>query len=363
MTDDPSKEQILRLQEEILTRNINSLVYGIPFELPRAEDFLRTSRLTIPKDIRQFIHEVPASLNFDSIIGNSEAKQALRSALFPEAPEVLKAYGRKLPKGVLFYGPPGTGKTMLAKAAASGQQVAIINASELQTKYIGETESFIRQIFDYGRHYYKHHGKQLILFLDEADAMLPPRDRAHYFQITTVSTFLAEMDGLKENNLFIIMASNRPGDIDEAILRPGRIDRRIEILRPSIPEAVKMFDLYMKDVPRLESMSALVDAFQDALGTIITQDIASNGTVARRYTIRLVDKLSGALVAGIVEQIKDEAITRDSKMRTVSGVCARDVKTACEKLAKETPITREDLLAAIEAAPDIAVSDTPASRQ
>src|SRR5204863_180748 len=158
-------------------------------------------------------------------VGNEAALEQLRDAI--QAPvkhkELYQAYGMKMPKGALLSGPPGCGKTMFARAAASemkrlyGEATEFISlsGSELQSMFIGETEARIKAIFTYAREYKAHHGHPLLVFMDEAEVLLPDRTgrirRVASWEESQVATFLAEMDGMQESGAFVLLATNRPG--------------------------------------------------------------------------------------------------------------------------------------------------------
>lgn len=184
---------------------------------------------------------------FEDIVGNDEALSQLRDAI--QAPvkhkELYAAYGMKMPRGALLSGPPGCGKTMFARAAASEMkrlyggdvEFVSISGSELQSMYVGETEGRIKAIFTYAREYKAHRGHPLLVFLDEAEVLLPDRTgrvrRVAPWEESQVATFLAEMDGMQESGAFVLLATNRPEVIDQAVLRDGRCDFKIVVERPT----------------------------------------------------------------------------------------------------------------------------------
>ena len=184
---------------------------------------------------------------FTDIIGNDEALGQLRDAI--QAPvkyaELYGAYGMKMPKGALLSGPPGCGKTMFAKAAAAemrrlyggSAEFLSISGSSLQSMFVGETEQRIMAIFKFAREYRAYHGHPLLVFMDEAEVMLPDRTgrvrRVASWEESQVATFLAEMDGMQDSGAFVLLATNRPEVIDQAVLRDGRCDFKITVKRPS----------------------------------------------------------------------------------------------------------------------------------
>lgn len=148
--------------------------------------------------------------------------------------QVYEAFQVKPPRGVLLYGPPGTGKTLLAKelAASLGYRSIFVDASELASKYYGESEAKLRLLFEEA----KNHSPSII-FIDEIDALCPRREQ-NGPESRLVASFLALLDGYSvapasSTNFFILAATNNPGKIDPALRRPGRLDREIEIGVPS----------------------------------------------------------------------------------------------------------------------------------
>jgi proteasome regulatory subunit len=166
-------------------------------------------------------------------------------------PEKFKEFGIESPKGVLLYGPPGTGKTLLGKAVANKANATFINVSgsELIHKFIGEGAKIVKDVFSLARE-----KAPAIIFIDEIDAVAAYRldatsgaDREVH---RTLMQLLVEMDGFRGNdNVKIIAATNRIDIIDEAILRPGRFDRIIEVPLPNKDARKEIFKIHAKNMP------------------------------------------------------------------------------------------------------------------
>ena len=177
------------------------------------------------------------NLDFNSIGGLSEQVREIREVIeLPiKNPEIFKRVGIKPPKGVLLYGPPGTGKTLLAKIVAATMDVTFMKivASSLIEKYIGESARMVREMFAYARS-----KAPCIIFLDEIDAIGGARsDESNSSDREvqrTLMELLNQLDGFSDlDDVKVIMATNRPDILDPALLRPGRLDRKIEIALPN----------------------------------------------------------------------------------------------------------------------------------
>ncbi len=202
------------------------------------------------EDLRDAIKDwvvTPPAQSFSDIIGCEAALGQLRDAI--RAPvdhkELYEAYGMRQPKGALLSGPPGCGKTMFARAAASEMRELYGDAAEmisvsgagLQSPYVGVTEGHIRDIFAYARQYLKVRGHPLLIFIDEAEVLFPDRTgrvrRVAPWEESQVAEFLTQMDGLEASGAFVLLATNRPEVIDQALLRDGRFDFKITVPRPN----------------------------------------------------------------------------------------------------------------------------------
>ena len=181
--------------------------------------------------------ENPGNVTFDDVGGLSEQVRQIREVIeLPlKNPELFKRVGVKAPKGVLLYGPPGTGKTLLAKvvAATLDSNFLKIVASAIVDKYIGESPRMIREMFAYAKTH-----QPCIIFIDEIDAIGVKRSSGNDGNDREVQRTLIEllnqMDGFDElGQVKLIMATNRPDILDPALLRPGRLDKKIEIPLPN----------------------------------------------------------------------------------------------------------------------------------
>ena len=161
--------------------------------------------------------------------------------------ELYESYGISIPNGMLLYGPPGCGKSFVSRKFAEeiGSNYMQYNPSDVKSKYINATEGIIKEIFtDAAKR------APTVLFFDEFDALVPSRDSdLHHMNASTVNEFLAQMDNSGEKGVFVIGATNRPDKIDPAILRAGRIDKKIYLAPPDKAARDEMFRLYLKTRP------------------------------------------------------------------------------------------------------------------
>ncbi|MBC8588757.1 ATP-dependent metallopeptidase FtsH/Yme1/Tma family protein [Paratissierella segnis] len=193
-----------------------------------------------------------AKVTFDDIAGNDEAKEALKEMVdFIQRPEIYREYGARLPRGVLLYGPPGTGKTLLAKALANEAKVPFfaVAGSDFVQVYAGLGASRIRDLFKKA----KEAGKSVI-FIDEIDSIGKKRKGSSVSGSEegdrTLNALLAEMSGFKENEgIIVIAATNRVDVLDEALLRPGRFDRQVEVALPDVNARFQILKLHGKNKP------------------------------------------------------------------------------------------------------------------
>ena len=241
-----------------------------------------------PSAMREVLVEVP-DVTWNQIGGLDETKQELKEAVeWPlKYPEVFSRLQTKPPKGILLFGPPGTGKTLLAKAAANESECNFISVKgpELLSKWVGESEKGVREIFRKARQ-----AAPSIVFFDEIDALVPKRGSfqgSSHVTESVVSQILTELDGMEElKNVTVLAATNRPDMLDDALLRPGRIERHIYVPPPDEESRKKIFDVYLGG----------------EAGSILAKDVD---------VADLVKKTKGFVGADI------EALVREAKMAAV----------------------------------------------
>jgi len=195
-------------------------------------------------------------VSFDDVIGLQDAKDRLTEAvsLPMEKPGKMAEFDLEGRFGILFYGPPGTGKTMMAKAAAnewgSSDSFFHIGGPEIVSKYYGESERQIRDVFEAAKQKTEEEDEPAVVFLDEIDSVVPRRDRADETERRIVAQFLSELDGLEDRgDIVVIGATNLIEVIDPAVRRPGRFDEEIEFSLPDAEERRSILIVHSKNMP------------------------------------------------------------------------------------------------------------------
>ncbi len=210
-------------------------------------DFTEARKHVEPSAMREVLVEVP-DITWKQVGGLEATKQELREAVeWPQKyPDVFERLQTKPPKGILLFGPPGTGKTLLAKAVANESECNFIavKGPELLSKWVGESEKGVREIFRKARQ-----ASPSIIFFDEIDALVPKRGTyqgSSHVTESVVSQILTELDGMEElKNVTILAATNRPDMLDDALLRPGRLERHIYVPAPDEESRKKIFEVYL----------------------------------------------------------------------------------------------------------------------
>ena len=216
----------------------------------RLDDFMSAQREVEPSALREVFLEIP-DVAWDDVGGLARVKDEFREMWdWPRAhPDLYRLARLRPPKGVLFAGPPGTGKTLLAKAIAheSGANFISVKGPELLSKYVGESEKGIRDVFRKARQ-----AAPCIIFFDEIDALAPRRGSGgdHHVAERVVAQLLSEMDGIEDlEGVLILAATNRADMIDPALLRPGRFDRVIDVGLPGDADRAAILRVHAKSRP------------------------------------------------------------------------------------------------------------------
>jgi len=246
----------------------------------------------LPREVDPMVYhmltEDPGNISFSDIGGLNDEIRTLRETIeLPITnPELFKRVGIKPPKGVLMYGPPGTGKTLIARALACNVQAKFLKvvSSAIVDKYIGESARVIREMFAYAKE-----NQPCIIFMDEIDAIGGRRfsegSSADREIQRTLMELLNQMDGFDElGTIKVVMATNRPDVLDPALLRPGRIDRKVEIPLPNEGSRLEIIKIHARSITTkgeidFEGVSKLCEDFNGA-------DLRNVCTEAGMFAIR-----------------------------------------------------------------------------
>ena len=241
------------LRRQLPTMSLDS--GPIPYEALGAldvsmADFKEALNEVAPSGLREVSVEVP-NVRWDEVGGLDSIKAVLKEAIaWPlSQPHLFEQIGLQPPRGILLYGPPGNGKTLLVKALASQSNLNFISIKgpELLSKYVGESEQGVRELFARARH-----AAPCIIFLDEVDSLAPKRGFDGRSPVTdrVVSQLLTELDGVEAlKDVWVIAATNRLDMIDEALLRPGRLEFQLEVARPDREARAAILEVHLRKRP------------------------------------------------------------------------------------------------------------------
>jgi proteasome-associated ATPase len=300
--------------------------------------------MSAPGSQEHYLDNVP-ELPWSKVGGQESAIEAIKDAIeLPLLhPHLFAKFQHATPKGFLLYGPPGCGKTLIGKATAYNltrqlrakatdadkdvrEYFMHVKGPEILNMWVGESERMVREIFATAREK-RREGFMPFLFIDEAESILGTRRASRYSNIlsTLVPMFCSEMDGIDSlNDVVIILASNRADLIDPAILRPGRIDRKIKVDRPNKEGAREIYRIYLtNELPYDGALAKEADHIGDAIDKLIERFVDwqfakrdENKFLevtlrsGRKEILYRSDLISGAIIASVVERAKAMAIKR-----------------------------------------------------
>jgi proteasome-associated ATPase len=351
--------------------------------------------LSSTKSHEHYLDNVP-ELPWEKVGGQEQALQAIKDAI--ELPllhvDLFKKFQHATPKGFLLYGPPGCGKTLIGKATAYNLTKQLrektggemheyfmhVKGPEILNMWVGESERMVREIFATAREK-RREGFMPFVFIDEAESILGTRRASRYSNIlsTLVPMFCSEMDGIESlDDAVIILASNRADMIDPAILRPGRIDRKIKVNRPNRQGARDVYRIYLtddlpydgvlgKEADHIgEAVSRLVERFVDWQFAKREENKFLEVTLrsGRKEILYRSDLISGAIIASIVERAKATAIKRAIATQQGEGIRETDLQLAFNAEYIENDIfpasdVTEDWLKLIDYEPENVVKIAP----
>ncbi len=254
------------------------------------DDFEEALKEVLPSGIREVFVEVP-NVPWERVGGLDDLKQKLIEAVeWPIShPNIFSRMGITPPKGILLYGPPGCGKTLLARAVATESKANFISIKgpELLSKWVGESEKAIREVFRKAKM-----ASPCIIFFDEFDSIAPSRGRHTSDSGVTekvLSQFLTELDGLEiMKDIVVIAATNRPDILDPALIRPGRIDRILLVPVPEEKGRLEILKIFTKEMPLASNINLeeLNDTIQGFSGADIETWCREAAMIALRENIR-----------------------------------------------------------------------------
>jgi transitional endoplasmic reticulum ATPase len=299
-------------------------------------DFTDALKLVGPSALREVLVEIP-NIKWTQIGGLEDMKQELKETVeWPlKHPHAFKRLGVRAPRGVLMYGPPGCGKTLLAKAVAheSEANFILVKGPELISKWVGESEKGIREIFKKARQ-----SAPTIIFFDEIDAIASRRGSSvGGTQVTerVVNQLLTEMDGLEElNDVVVIAATNRPDIIDPGLLRPGRFDRILMTPVPDKEARKQIFDIHTKNMPLAKdvNLDKLVDLTDNYVGADVEAVCREAAILSLRANIKTEEigmKFFEEALTKVKSSILHEDIAKykeieENYIRTARGAAIRN---------------------------------------
>jgi proteasome-associated ATPase len=283
----------------------------------------------VPKELQKKEREQLIQLaSWEQIGGLGKQLKEIREkiSLMLKHRKAAEAHGIKPSAGILLYGPPGCGKTLIAKAIAreiigsdnvNKKAFIYVKGPEFLSEFVGLAERRIRETFTRAREYMEDTDKQSVIFIDEADAILNKRGSRMSSDVdkTIVAQFLSEMDGFYKHKPFIILATNYHTSLDDAVIRPGRIDNKFEITRPSLADTNEIAKIYLNN-----SKCA------------VNVDLLSKKVSETIFASPLKNSVSGALIENVVNISSQKAFMRSLEDTKAKGIIENDIEVAINSL-------------------------------
>ena len=305
-------------------------------------------------------------VDFSSVAGNEEAKESVKELVdFIKNPKKYTKYGARLPRGIIFHGPPGTGKTLMAKALAGEAQVPFyaVSGSDFVQVYVGLGAGRIRDLFKKAR----QSGK-CVIFIDEIDALGKKRsggiDGGNDERDQTLNALLSEMSGFDENEgIVVIAATNRLDVLDDALLRPGRFDRHIEIGLPDVNGRLQILKLHSKNKPLdatvdLKELAEQTVFFSGAMLENLLNEAAILAAKRGSGTIKKsdIDKAFYTVVAGSEKKDRSSLIEKD---KYITAYHEAGHALATRLLAPENRVTKVTIIPSTKGAGGFSMNIPP----
>jgi len=380
-------------QSQILSRS--SLLMDVDLKVGaevRVDPSFRVAieQIENPEVSDYYLEDIP-DLPWDKIGGQEDAIKAIQDTIEMPVlhPELFERFQYSTPKGFLLYGPPGCGKTRIGQATAYNlalqaqkdgnkdlkQCFMHIKGPEILNMWLGESERQVREVFSRAREKRKE-GYLPVVFIDEAESILGTRRamRSHSISNTVVPMFCAEMDGIESlQDVVLILASNRPDIIDPAILRPGRIDRKIKVTRPGKSDAAEILKIYLTPDLPIESGEGEADPISRCVEEMVEEIFARRDDTrflevtlrsGRKDILHRGDLCSGAVLESIVRRAKEYAILRSIASGSEEHISTDDLMNAVATEYAENEIfppneSTDDWLKLLDYAPENVVKVSP----
>ena len=265
---------------------------------------MEVQQLSSPQEVsKPKLKEIKKGKGFSAIAGMQELKDTIQLDVIDALNEKERyaEYGLTIPNGMLLYGPPGCGKTFFAERMAEeiGFNFYQLKPSDIQSKYVNESQEKIKNLFDEARE-----NAPSIIFIDELDAVVPNRDNSNVNHMNTsaVNEFLVQMNNCGDDGIFIIGATNRPNSIDPAILRAGRLDKVIYLPPPDLEARELMFKLYLEKRPREVGLS--YSELAKATENYVSSDIKFLCDEASRKALKMKSRISKEILLDTINNNK-----------------------------------------------------------
>ena len=312
-----------------------------------ADDFKKALVEVTPSGMREVFIENP-DVSWDKVGGLAEVKKELMEAVeWPmKFPGLYDNLGHKMPRGILLHGPSGTGKTLMAKAVATQSEANYVSVRgpELLSKWVGESERGIREIFKRARQ-----SAPCVIFFDEIDSIAPIRGAGGETAVTerVVSQLLTELDGMENmHGVVVLAATNRADMIDPALLRPGRFDKIIQIPLPDKESRKSVIEIHSKDIPLAEGADKVdFDKISDLTDGLSSADVASIANTAVSLVVH--EHLDNAVPDdNLSDEEKKKIVDEIEKKAADARVTMKHFEEAVRKVREQKDLKMNEKLVA-----------------